>query len=157
MTMPAGGSFPASPTNVPRVGDFGHAPGGTRIQDVQGRFTKGGFGWAWEGLDGVINLPQRFEQAIGTGVANTVKDIAQEMEAYAKENAPWDDRTGDARGGLKTVVVEDAVNHTYSIFLGYSVDYGVYLETANGGQFAVVKPTVERFAPVLAARVRTRG
>lgn len=156
MTMPSGPAFPASPTNVPRVGDFGHAPSGTSIQDVTGQFTKGGFGWAWEGLDAVIALPQRFEDAINTGIANSVREIADEMTAYAKENAPWEDRTGDAREGLKAVPVQDAINGTYSIFLGYSVDYGIYLETYNGGVLAITRPTVERFAPILNARVRDR-
>lgn len=154
--LPPAPPFPASPTSVPRIGDFGHAPGGTRVQDVQGQFTKGGFGFAWEGLDAVLTLPVRFEEAINTGIATTVREVADEMTAYAKEHAPWEDRSGDARSGLKAVPVTDVLHGSYSIFLGYDVYYGIYLETANGGALAIVRPTVERFAFVLQGRVRDR-
>lgn len=156
MTFPSPPPFPASPTNVPQIGDFGHAPGGTRIQDVTGQFVKGGFGFSWEGLDAVLNLPVTFENAINSGVAQSVREIADEMEAYAKENAPWEDRSGDARSGLKAVAVVDQARGSYSIFLGYDVSYGIYLETVNGGTYAIVLPTVQRFAPELQARVRQR-
>ena len=155
-TMPTSGAFPASPSNVPRIGDFGHAPGGTSIQDVQGRFTKGGFGFAWEGLNGVLALPDTFERTISEAGASAARQIADEMESYAKENAPWEDRTGDARSGLKTVVVEDAIKGNYSIFIGYNVKYGIFLEAANGGVYAIARPTVEHFAPLLMAAVRER-
>lgn len=147
-------TLPASPTNVPRIGDFGHAPGGTRIQDVMGQFTKGGFGFAWEGLDGVIELPDRFAKRVEGAAADVAREMADEMRTYAQDNAPWEDRTGEAREGLKTVVVTRG--NVYSIFLGYSVDYGVFLETEDGGKWAIVLPTVERYAGVFAARVRER-
>jgi hypothetical protein len=152
----SGAVLPASPTNVPRIGDFGHAPGGTSIQDVNGRFIRGGFGFTWEGLDAVLGLPLRFQEYITKAVAATAADIAEEMQAYAQENAPWEDRTGDARSGLKAVKVEDRATDSFSIFLGHSVSYGIYLETYNGGQLAIVKPTVEHFAPLVMGRVRER-
>lgn len=147
-------TFPASPTNVPRVGDYGHAPGGSRVQDDGGRFVGGGFAWAWEGIDGVMHIPDLFGAALLEATRQACDEIAVEMQEYAKANAPWEDRTTDAREGLKTVVVVSG--DSYSVFLGYSVPYGIYLETANGGVFAVVRPTVEYFAPLLAGRVRER-
>jgi hypothetical protein len=111
----SGAVLPASPTNVPRIGDFGHAPGGTSIQDVNGRFIRGGFGFTWEGLDAVLGLPLRFQEYITKAVAATAADIAEEMQAYAQENAPWEDRTGDARSGLKAVKVEDRATDSFYI------------------------------------------
>lgn len=73
------------------------------------------------------------------------EDAAGEILAYAQSNAPWSDRTGDAREGLGV-----EVTHTFGVVtleLFHTVDYGKWLETIQNGQFAVIMPTLERFAP----------
>jgi hypothetical protein len=71
---------------------------------------------------------------------------AQKMEQYAKENAKWDDHTHDARRGLRgDVFYRPGVD--MGITLAHTVEYGVYLETANDAEYAVLKPTVEYFMP----------
>jgi hypothetical protein len=72
--------------------------------------------------------------------------FAQEMEQYAKENAPWEDHTHDARNGLRgNVFYRPGVD--MGIILSHTVEYGQYLETANDGRYAILKPTVEKFMP----------
>jgi hypothetical protein len=76
----------------------------------------------------------------------TLSHYAQKMEQYAKENAPWEDRTGDARRGLRG----EAFYHPgvdMGVVLAHTVEYGQYLETANNSKDAILKPTVDHFMP----------
>lgn len=75
------------------------------------------------------------------GVFALIQIFAKRVEAQAKENAPWLDRTGHARKGLKGTAElegEDIV-----LRLSHSVDYGLYLELAHGGKYAILRPTLE--------------
>lgn len=149
--IPGSADLPSAP-DVPSLGNFSSSSS-VRLRDMQGRFTKGGWGFQFEGLEGLFSLPGRYEKILGTVIETGLNTIKEAMERYAKENAPWEDRTGAAREGLKTVMVADPKSGRYIIYLGYSVDYGVYLETSNGGAFAIVGPTVRHFAPLVAAKV----
>jgi len=61
------------------------------------------------------------------------EEYAAEAEQAAKANAPWVDRTGDARELLKGKVIDekDAVGFQ----LMHRVEYGKHLETANSGKY----------------------
>jgi hypothetical protein len=66
---------------------------------------------------------------------------AAEAEQTAKANAPWKDRTGDARKLLKGRVIDDG--EALGFALAHRVEYGKHLETANSGKYAILKPTIE--------------
>ena len=68
------------------------------------------------------------------------------IEAYMKTNAPWQNRTGQARATLKAEVL-DVTGRAAFILLTYGVDYSLYLETMQGGRFAIIGPTLDVFAP----------
>lgn len=70
--------------------------------------------------------------------------LAAEIEAYAKDNAPWDDRTGDAREGLTAEAYHDGSKH--GVVLYHTVDYGIWLEIRWSGTYAIILPTIEHFA-----------
>lgn len=63
------------------------------------------------------------------------------MESYAKNNRPWKDQSGAARAGLKggTKLQGDKV----IVYIAHSVSYGVHLELANDGSYAILDPTVQ--------------
>jgi hypothetical protein len=63
---------------------------------------------------------------------------------YAKRNAPWADRTGDARAGLDVDVYTDGDQVVLELF--HTVEYGQWLETIQSGAFATIMPTLEVFA-----------
>jgi hypothetical protein len=73
------------------------------------------------------------------------QDWAGELEGRAKEEAPWKDRTGNARNGLRgeTMVGRDEVK----IALAHSIEYGVFLELARDGRYAILKPTLDAAVP----------
>lgn len=74
-------------------------------------------------------------------------EFADELRQYAQDNAPWQDRTGDARVGLDTAVIMD--NQTLEIQLYHTVEYGIWLEIRWGGQYAIIIPTIETMGPRL--------
>jgi len=126
-------------------GDFSSSSG-VRMRDLQGRFTKGGWGFEWTGLESVINLPNEFGQELIDNIEENMEQLSKDIEDYAKQFAPWTDRTGNARQGLHTVNDFNSRSGKFVISLGYSVDYGFFLESYNGGEYAIVGPTMQKFA-----------
>jgi len=72
--------------------------------------------------------------------------FAQKMQDEARRNAPWQDRTGNARSGLAGLA-EQAALDLMVIYLTHGVEYGKWLELANGGKYAIVVPTIQRNLP----------
>jgi len=66
---------------------------------------------------------------------------AAEIENYMKANAPWTDRTGNARRGLRAEVSQSRGRYVTTIKMSYNVYYGVYLEYAMGRRYAIIEPT----------------
>ena len=71
------------------------------------------------------------------------RKLAAEAEQHAKQNRPWKDRTGDARKLLKGAVIDNENELGFRIM--HRKEYGQYLETANKGKYAILKPTIEHF------------
>lgn len=69
---------------------------------------------------------------------------ASQLEAEARNNAIWDDRTGNARAGLNAQVTNE--EHAVSLALAHGVDYGFWLEVIQNGRFAIIMPTLEAHA-----------
>ena len=66
------------------------------------------------------------------------------LEAEAKLNAPWIDRTGLARKGLHGGAERDGTDLVIYVAHSKNIPYGIYLELANAGKYAILKPTIER-------------
>lgn len=82
-------------------------------------------------------------------VARAMEEGKEQIEAYAKTNAPWGDQTGAARAGLTaSVSVEGGV---IVLELAHSVDYGIWLETIQDGAYAIIMPTLEALGPQIIA------
>lgn len=67
---------------------------------------------------------------------------AKKLEAYAKENARWKDRTGDARRRLKGSA--EQVKNGYQLSLAHGVDYGIWLELAMERRYAIIEETIQK-------------
>lgn len=74
-----------------------------------------------------------------------MEHVAQEAEDYARSNAPWEDRTGDARAGLHADV--ESEGGVITLTLSHDVDYGIFLELIENGKFAIIMPTLEIYGP----------
>jgi hypothetical protein len=91
-----------------------------------------------------------YGEKVGVAVRAVAEYIAQKTQAEMRQGAPWEDRTGNARTGLFSVV-EDAAKDLVTIWLshGHTVYYGVFLELAHGKQYAIIMPTIEANLPVI--------
>lgn len=91
-------------------------------------------------------MTDAYAQAVHDAVKALADRYAPEIEAYMKQNAVWTDRTANARQTLYTEV-EDVSLQMASIILSHGVEYGIYLELSNAGEYAIIGPTMDVFAP----------
>lgn len=75
------------------------------------------------------------------GMVAMMQNLAGHAEGEMKMSAPWTDRTGNARNGLHAGVMVG--RDEFRLFLSHGVDYGVFLELAHGGNYAIVRPTAD--------------
>jgi hypothetical protein len=121
-----------------------------QIRDFSGRFA-GPSGIAWQGLDGIAENLLSYGDHVAKGAEQAAEELKNEIVEYMKSNHPWDNRTGDAEAGLKGFVIING--DRIVIWFGHSVEYGIWLETMQNGAFAIILPTLLRYAPQLGARV----
>lgn len=138
--------IPGQPKTIP----------GAVPRNIKGQFVKGGVGVAWSGMEILMaNVSSR-----GDAVYEEQKEALERAKntavEYAREKAPWEDRTGDARRGLKGVVVHNDRDRVSTLYLGHTVQYGIYLETRWGGRFQIIMPTLRTIGPTLQRRISER-
>jgi hypothetical protein len=78
--------------------------------------------------------PKKMELKLQRALYGVVKYWDGRVETYIKHNAPWKDRTTNARNGLFAVAKKSAARiaaSTFAIVLGHTVDYGIYLEAGH--------------------------
>jgi HK97 gp10 family phage protein len=74
------------------------------------------------------------------------------IEAHMKHNAPWRDRTTNARNGLFAKATKLSGN-VFGIILAHSVTYGIYLErgTRYMRKRPIIVPTLNEYGPKVMA------
>lgn len=78
------------------------------------------------------------DEVIPGGIETGMHRLADSGETWMKANAPWTDRTGDARKGLRVDVEREG--DTIRCVFRHTVDYGFWLENRWNGRFAVIGP-----------------
>lgn len=95
-------------------------------------------------------LVERYTNVIITTGRRVAQSRAQEAEQWMKDNAVWQDRTGAARVGLHVDVNQGPAVLAELVFAhGDDVPYGVWLELAHGGQYAIIAPAIDYWGPRL--------
>lgn len=79
------------------------------------------------------------------GLYALLQNHAGQMEGYAKSHAPWTDRTSHARQSLHGGV--DERGGQCVLYLSHGMEYGIWLEVAHGGNYAIVRPTADVHLP----------
>lgn len=87
--------------------------------------------------NGIVAVDKKAQAA----VEMYAKNQSKMLESYAKQKAPWTDRTGMARKSLNATT--EKKENGIRITLAHGVDYGLWLELAHEKRFAIVKPTIE--------------
>ena len=104
------------------------------------------FQWDRAPTDVWPEMTDAYVRTIREAVRALADRYAPEIEAYMKVNAPWTDRTGNARQTLYAEVEQVALDMA-DIILSHGVEYGVNLELDYGGRYAIIGPTMDIFAP----------
>jgi hypothetical protein len=88
---------------------------------------------------------ERYGDRVLTAVAAVAQRVATEMQNQAKADAPWTDRTGNARTGIFGTSEADFGAHIVTIYLSHSatLTYPLFLEIGNSGKYAVIMRTME--------------
>ena len=85
------------------------------------------------------------EKKIRAAIGLYADTAAKKMEGEAKINAPWTDRTGNARNSIRGDF--DWKGNKAVITLSGNMYYSVYLELAYQKKYAILKPTIDKNAP----------
>lgn len=76
-----------------------------------------------------------------------------ESTTYAKQNAPWTDRTGNARAGLFSKARAVNGGESFELIVAHSMSYGLWLEIRFSGKYAIIQPTIDHIGPILMKRI----
>lgn len=92
--------------------------------------------------------PKEMERQLLRAVKANMEYWDGPIETWMKHNAPWQDRTTNARNGLFAKASKGTKN-LFRIVLAHTVDYGIYLEegTRNMHPYPVIQPALHLFAP----------
>jgi len=94
-------------------------------------------------LDALDHNLKNFDTRARKAIGATMLYQAARSETWMRTNARWTDRTTNARNGL-FATVDDSVVDTWTLVLSHSVSYGIWLEVANSGKYAIVRPALLR-------------
>jgi hypothetical protein len=104
-------------------------------------------------FDWVVRPEAAFEQMttayinrIRQGVRRIAHRRAVEIEEWMKANHLWQNITGAAEVGLESYVEQVGMDMVH-IILEHGVSYGIFLELANGGRYAIITPALDYFGP----------
>lgn len=89
--------------------------------------------------------PQKVEKKVRAAIGLYADTASKKMEGEAKKNAPWTDRTGNARNSIQGDFGWQG--NKAVITLSGNMDYSVWLELAHGKKYAILKPTIDKFTP----------
>lgn len=87
------------------------------------------------------------EDRLKTALLMLCRTASQQMAEYAKDNARWIDRTGDARKLLQGEGYWDNDKLTAAVM--HNVNYGVWLELAHQRKYAILEESVKSKADEL--------
>jgi hypothetical protein len=112
--------------------------------------ASGGFNWKNRRL--VTNIRQLSDDVDGI-ISDAVEYHNFAAVTYAKVHASWTDRTTNARNGLSALPFH-VPKHEHGFTLFHTVSYGIWLEVANSGRYAIIMDTLDREGPELMETIR---
>lgn len=86
-----------------------------------------------------------FEEKVDRALGMYLQTEAVKIQNSMRSDAPWTDRTGQARQRLTASA--EKTDSGYRVTLSHGVDYGMWLELAHEKNYAILEPTLKRKAP----------
>ena len=109
---------------------------------------------ATEILGDLKNLDRAFTSKEYGGLQMLMQTAATKMETWAKQNAPWTDRTGHARQRLTGQAYWENPSIVVAS-ISHKVDYGKWLELAHQRKYAILEKTLEEHRGEIEEAVKT--
>lgn len=104
-------------------------------------------------LDNLVQYEARFESR----AIRTAEELASDITEWMKANAPWTDRTGDARRLLHAEAIRSGIlgqGRFITITFGHGdISYDIHLETMQAGRFAIVGPALAYWSSQMLERI----
>lgn len=97
------------------------------------------------GMAGMIAKAEALDETIEKGIDANLARFESIAESRMKDNAPWTDRTGNARNGLAASSGSEGDVHVLVLY--GQVPYQIFLEVKNSGEYAIIWPTVQEIGP----------
>ena len=106
--------------------------------------AKAGIRWSTPPSE-LATAVERYGDRVLTAVAAVAQRVATEMQNQAQADAPWTDRTGNARTGIFGTSEADFAARVVTIYLSHSatLTYPLFLEIGNSGKYAVIMRTMQ--------------
>jgi hypothetical protein len=105
------------------------------------------------GIDKLASAIDQHDLKVKRAIAGVFLRSQDDAINFAKPNAPWTDRTGNARSGLFTKVNVIDKGASFEMIVAHSVSYGIWLEVRFSGKYAIIKPTIDYIGPILMDRI----
>lgn len=111
-------------------------------------------------IKAIIENLEKLEDNIKEECKRVSYETGADMELYAKVNAPWKDRTGNARRELHGRGAESALGFSAQIWQDLyglnNEEYGYTLETAEyfHGKYSILKKTQRHFKDIYFANLK---
>ena len=100
-----------------------------------------------------VNTLLAIQNATYEQLAAGGRETAARLELYAKQHAPWHDRTGNARRTLEGFCIDEI--KTIVIGVCGNMPYSPNLELGFHGRYAVLLPTIEMNSIYMVDMVRS--
>lgn len=94
---------------------------------------------------GLLDQLKTFNARMDRVLTATIAYHATQAGAYARKNAPWTDRTSNARNALSASAERDRPH--YRVIVSHGMPYGVWLEVRFSGRYAIIGPTIDHEGP----------
>lgn len=107
------------------------------------------------GIEALADSIKQHDQKVKRYIGAQFLRAEGEAVTYAKQNAPWTDRSGNARAGLHAKATPINQGQAFELVLAHSVFYGIYLESRFSGKFAILMPTINHIGQLLIQRIAT--
>ncbi len=92
-----------------------------------------------------------FGERLNGALGALCQEEAQRGQDDMRTGRRWTDQTGHARDSLTGSYAREGDVHVISLYTT-NEDYGLILELAHAGRYAVIRPTADRLAPEVIAR-----
>lgn len=99
-------------------------------------------------VSGANDIARALDAAIDSvrrRASETVQYTATQCVVKSKHDAPWTDRTGNARRSIH----QESADNGMSALVGIGAFYGKYLELSHGGKYRVIHPTVFNYGRIV--------